>query len=155
MEARPALCGRVGRSWQGQPGSETSEREYRPLQGGKCLELRDGPRWRWPIQPKNPKGTGHEGWSMIRCGRSRRRRASWPFHVEGFVSQFGGGDTGNGGLTFELESLENIPAGFRAREGYMIIVPEEFVERFELVEPGKEFEVHCETRSRRKKLSSS
>ena len=46
--------------------------------------------------------------------------------------------------------LENIPAGWRARETYKILGPDEFVEVFELAEPGKNFEVYSEARYVRK-----
>jgi hypothetical protein len=53
-------------------------------------------------------------------------------------------------ISFETEAIENIPAGFRARETYTVTGPNEFVERFELAEPGKEFEIYSETHFRRK-----
>lgn len=46
--------------------------------------------------------------------------------------------------------LENIPAGRCARETYKILGPDEFVEVFELAEPGKNFEVYSEARYVRK-----
>ena len=39
------------------------------------------------------------------------------------------------------ESIENIPAGWRARETYVTHGPDEFEEIFELAEPGKPFVV--------------
>jgi len=33
-----------------------------------------------------------------------------------------------------------IPAGYRARETYTILSEDEFTERFEIAEPGKDFE---------------
>ncbi len=48
------------------------------------------------------------------------------------------------------ESIENIPAGFRAREAYRILGPNEFIERFEMAEPNKAFEVYSEARFKRK-----
>jgi hypothetical protein len=36
-------------------------------------------------------------------------------------------------------AIENIPPGWRARETYRFSGPDEFIELFELAEPGKEF----------------
>jgi hypothetical protein len=54
-------------------------------------------------------------------------------------------------LVFVTESIENIPAGWRARESYRILNNDEFVEVFELAAPGKDFEVYAENRFKRKK----
>ena len=54
-------------------------------------------------------------------------------------------------MVFATESIENIPAGWRARETYKILGPDEFVEVFELAEPGKNFEVYSDARYVRKK----
>jgi hypothetical protein len=43
---------------------------------------------------------------------------------------------------FVSESIENIPSGWRAKESYQVISPDEFIETFELAEPGKDFEVY-------------
>ncbi len=54
-------------------------------------------------------------------------------------------------LVFKSESLENLPAGFRARETYRILNHDEFVEIFELAAPGKEFAVYSENHFKRQK----
>jgi len=54
-------------------------------------------------------------------------------------------------IVFTSESIENIPAGFRARETYKILGPDEFTEVFEIAEPGKDFEVYSEAHFKRKK----
>ena len=54
-------------------------------------------------------------------------------------------------MVFTTDSIENIPAGFRARETYKILGPDEFVEVFEIAEPGKDFETYSENRYRRRK----
>jgi hypothetical protein len=60
-------------------------------------------------------------------------------------------DTDSKTLVFVTEQIENIPAGWRARETYRIVSADEFVEVFELAEPGKDFELYSEGRYRRKK----
>ena len=47
---------------------------------------------------------------------------------------------------FTSESIENIPAGFRARETYVFSGSAEIEEIFEIAEPGKDFEIHSRTR---------
>ena len=73
------------------------------------------------------------------------------FHVESFVIQYVTASSSGDAIVFTSESIENIPTGWRARETYKIVNPDEFVEVFELAAPGKEFEVYSEGRLRRKK----
>jgi len=54
-----------------------------------------------------------------------------------------------GKVVFTSEAIENIPAGWRARETYLIIGPDEFEELFELAAPGKEFEMYSRSRLKR------
>ncbi len=42
-------------------------------------------------------------------------------------------------IVFISESIENISPGWRARETYQVVSPNEFIEVFELAEPGKDF----------------
>jgi hypothetical protein len=72
------------------------------------------------------------------------------FHVEGFVNQYleEPGSTATK-LVFTTESIENIPAGWRARETYLVHGSDEFEEVFELAEPGKAFEEYSRARLQR------
>jgi hypothetical protein len=54
-------------------------------------------------------------------------------------------------LRFVSEAIENISPGWRARESYRILGPDEFFETFELAEPGKDFELYTESRLKRAK----
>lgn len=139
-------------SWEGdvsgQPGSGQSQREYKFVLNDRYLEVRN--KSTYPVQPKNPKGEVHEDWGMISYDRARKRLVLRQFHVEGFVNQYAAETSADGILSFHSEAIENIPAGFRARETYTITGANEFIERFELAEPGKDFEVYSETRFRRK-----
>ena len=47
---------------------------------------------------------------------------------------------------FVSESIENVPAGFRARETYVFSGPDQFEEIFEIAEPGKDFEIYSRSR---------
>jgi MFS family permease len=75
------------------------------------------------------------------------------FHVEGFVNTYVSDAISDGGrvITFTSEAIENIPAGYRARETYTILGKDEFSERFEIAEPGKDFTLYSENRLRRVK----
>lgn len=54
-------------------------------------------------------------------------------------------------MVFVSEGIENIPAGWRARETYRILGADEFTETFELAEPGKDFALYSENHFKRKK----
>ncbi len=47
-------------------------------------------------------------------------------------------------IVFTTEGRGDIPAGYRARETYKIIGPDDFAEVFEIAEPGKDFELYSE-----------
>jgi hypothetical protein len=132
----------------GQPGSGKCEREYRFTLNRKFIEVRN--KSIYPVQPKNPKGEVHEDWGMISYDRGRKKMVFRQFHVEGFVNQYSAEVGSDKPVLFQSESIENIPPGFRAREIYTIIGPNEFVERFEMAEPNKDFELYSETRFKRK-----
>ncbi|MGE5559692.1 MAG: hypothetical protein ACM3XN_01375 [Chloroflexota bacterium] len=53
-------------------------------------------------------------------------------------------------LVFETESIENIPAGFRARTTYRLDGPDTLRTFFELAEPGAEFTLYSENCLQRK-----
>jgi hypothetical protein len=70
---------------------------------------------------------------MMSFDKGRKNFVLRQFHVEGFVNQYVmTGATADGKtIVFASESIENIPAGYRARETYKIIGPDEFTEVFE------------------------
>ena len=142
-------------SWEGlakgQPGNGKVEREYQFVLNGKYLQAKN--KSTYPPQEKNPKGEIHEDWGLFSYDRSRKQFVLRQFHVEGFVNQYALDHAASNGktLVFVTESIENIPAGWRARESYRILNNDEFVEVFELAAPGKEFEVYAENRFKRKK----
>jgi hypothetical protein len=149
-----SIAGLVGR-WttasEGQPGNGTGEREYERVYSGRFIRGRS--RATYPPQEKNPKGEVHEDWGLFSYDRGRKQFVLRQFHVEGFVNQYAldRAASNDKTLVFVTESIENIPAGWRARESYRILNNDEFVEIFELAAPGKEFEVYAENRFKRKK----
>ena len=72
------------------------------------------------------------------------------FHVEGFVNTYVQEETGSDKrLVFVSEAIENIPNGWRARETYTVLNDNEFIERFELAEPGKDYGLYAEAHLKR------
>jgi hypothetical protein len=142
-------------SWEGtgngQPGLSKVQREYRLVLNDKFLHVQN--RSVYDPQPKNPKGETHEDWGMISFDKSRKQFVMRQFQVEGFVNQYVNTSTSADGKTivFTSENIENIPAGFRARETYKIMGPDEFTEVFEIAEPGKDLEVYSEGHFKRRK----
>ncbi len=138
---------------KGEPGVSQLEREYKFVLGGKFLNVTH--KSIYQPQEKNPKGEEHEDWGFFSYDRSRKIHIFRQFHVEGFVTQYRAETITPDGktLVFTSESLENLPAGWRARETYRILNDDEFVEIFELAAPGKEFAVYSENHFRRQKTA--
>jgi hypothetical protein len=141
-------------SWEGtskgQFGNGKVEREYRFTLNGTFLEVKN--KATYTPQDKNPKGEVHEDIGLISYDKMRKKFVLRQFHVEGFVNQYVLGNLSPDSKTFgfDTESIENIPAGWRARETYKILNSDEFVEIFELAPPGKEFSIYTENTFKRK-----
>lgn len=72
------------------------------------------------------------------------------FHVEGFVSQYvADAEQEPGTVVFSTEAIENIPAGWHARETYILSGADQLEEVFELAAPGKDFELYSRNRLKR------
>jgi hypothetical protein len=148
LAAVAPLLGRWAGTTEGQPGKGTVEREYVRLLGTRFIHGRN--RSSYPPQEKNPKGEVHEDMGVFSFDTGRKTIVFRQFHIEGFVSQYVSDPESTGTrLVFTTESIENIPAGWRARETYTFSSPNELEEVFELAEPGKPFEVYSRSRLRR------
>ena len=136
------LEGRWRGRGDGQPGRSSMERSYTFVLGQRFLQVRNTSVY--PVQEKNPKGEVHEDLGMFSYDRTRKKLVLRQFHVEGFVNQYVLAQARPDGneLVFVTESIENVPAGFRARETYRFIGADELEEVFELAEPNKEFELY-------------
>lgn len=144
------LVGRWEGTSEGQPGTGTLRREYERALGGRFIRVRN--RSEYPAQAKNAKGEIHEDEGYLSFDRARKRLVLRQFHVEGFVNQYVQDEgAAPGRVVFTTEAIENIPAGWRARETYLIQGPDAFEEIFELAEAGKPFEVYSRARLRRVK----
>jgi hypothetical protein len=68
---------------------------------------------------------------------ARKRVVFRQFHIEGFVNQYALDPSSTvERVVFTAESIENIPAGVRARETYVFSGSEQVEEIFEIAEPG-------------------
>lgn len=139
------VVGRWTGTSEGQPGKGRVERQYERVLGSKFIQVRN--QSTYPPQDKNPKGETHEDIGYFSFDAGRTRVVFRQFHLEGFVNQYvlePAATTDR--LVFVSEAIENIPAGFRARETYVFAGADQFEEIFEIAEPGKDFEVYSRTR---------
>ncbi len=148
MKPLQFLIGRWVGTSEGQPGAGSVQRSYTRILNSKYIQVTNESIY--PPQEKNPKGERHEDMGMFSFDANRQRLVLRQFHVEGFVNQYIAEPGAVGPpLVFTTEAIENIPPGWRARESYRALGPNEIEEVFELAEPGKEFEVYSHTRLKR------
>src|SRR5262245_20423165 len=127
------LVGEWDGTSEGQPGKGTVKRTYRFVLGDRFIHEQNVSTY--PPQDVNPKGEVHEHWSFLSRDRARKTYVLRQFHQEGFVNQFAMlPATSASPLVFESEALENVPKGWKARETYEIVSPDEFVEPFRVVD---------------------
>jgi hypothetical protein len=127
---------------EGQAGKGKYERSYEFVLNKKFIEVKN--KSTYPSSKENQKGEVHEDHGFISFDKSRKIFVLRQFHIEGFVNQYRieSISPDKRTIVFISESIENIPAGFRAKETYQILNDNEFTERFELAEPGKDFELY-------------
>jgi hypothetical protein len=136
-----------GRS-DGQPGHGTGRRQYARVLNSRFIRVEN--RTVYPPQANNARGETHEDYGMISFDTARQRAVLRQFHVEGFVNQYVAAlDASPDRIVFTSEAIENIPAGWRARETYAPVSDDEVEETFELAAPGQDFELYTRTRLRR------
>jgi hypothetical protein len=89
----------------------------------------------------------------ISYDQARRKFVFRQFHVEGFINQYVLDTLSEDGKTFAFvtEGIENIPAGWRAKEAYEIINDDEFTETFWLAAPEQDFELYITNHFKRKR----
>jgi hypothetical protein len=136
---------------EGQPGKGRYERSYEVVLNKKFIEVKN--KSTYPPSKENPKGEVHEDRGFISYDKSRKTFILRQFHIEGFVNQYKieSISPDNKIIVFISENIENIPAGFRARETYQIINENQFTETFEMAEPGKDFELYSKATLKRVK----
>ncbi len=139
------LVGRWTGTSEGQPGTGKVERRYERILGSRFIQVRN--RSRYPPQGKNPKGETHEDIGFLSFDSGRKRLVFRQFHIEGFVKQYLlETQSTSDRLVWISEAIENIPAGFRARETHVFSGPYQLEEIFEIAEPGKYFDLYSRSR---------
>jgi hypothetical protein len=142
------LIGRWEGSSEGQPGTGIVKREYTRILNDRFIRAQN--QSVYPPQERNPTGENHEDLGVFSFDKSRSRMVFRQFHVEGFVNHdVADAESQPRTVVFTSEAIENIPAGWRARETYVVLGPDEFEEVFELAEPGKPFEAYSRARLKR------
>jgi len=142
-------------NWEGQgkgePGDGKYERSYNWALNKKFIEVNNKSAYP-PSDNNKQKGEVHEDIGFISYDGMRKRFMLRQFHIEGFVNQYKLDSIADDSkkIVFVSEAIENIPQGYRARETYTIIDQNEFIEVFEIAEPGKDFAVYSEVRLKRK-----
>lgn len=136
---------------EGEPGKGNYTRSYKFVLGEKFIEVKN--KAEYPKQEKNPKGEVHEDIGYISYDKLRKTFVLRQFHVEGFVNQFTIESISPDGtsIVFISEAIENIPAGWRAKETYSLIGNGEITEVFKLAAPNGEFKTYSTVRLKRVK----
>ncbi len=132
----------------GEPGHGTADRTYSFVLNDRFLEVNNTSTY--PPQEKNKNGETHHDMGMIGYDKARKKFVFRQFHVEGFVNTYVQEESDDAKkIVFVSDSIENIAPGWRARETYLILNENEFIERFELGEPGKDFALYSEAHLKR------
>jgi len=98
----------------------------------------------------NKAGETHNDMGIISYDKGRKKFVFRQFHVEGFVNTYVQEESSDPKkMVFVSEAIENISPGWRARETYFFLNENEFIERFELAEPGKDFALYAEAHLKR------
>jgi len=141
-------------TWQGEangePGKGTVTRSYEMVLDGKFIEERNTSRYE--AKPgKEPEIHHHRG--FISYDKARKTLMLRHFHEEGFVNLYALNRelSSSTRLVFESQNFENFSNDWKARETYEVVSPDEFIETFELAEPGKEFAVYSRNHFKRTK----
>lgn len=133
----------------GQAGEGAVSRRYSYVMSGRYVQ--EVNTTRYPAQEKNKAGEVHEHLGMFSYDKVRKLIVLRQFHVEGFVNTFRQSlsPEGQGGLVFDSEMFENFSNAWKARESYLFISDDEFVETFELAPPGQAFQVYSRNHFKR------
>jgi hypothetical protein len=140
LAAVSALAGDWTGVGEGDPGTSAAWRHGERLHDGQYIRVEG--RSVYPRQEKNKTGEVHtqtDNWSY---DKARHRLILRQFDNLGFVSTYVEEPAASrpGHLVLTSESIENVPAGWKARYTYDFLGPDEYQERFELDPDGKGFQ---------------
>jgi hypothetical protein len=136
---------------EGEMGIGRYERNYQWALNGTFIQVRN--KAAYAPQEKSPQGEIHEDIGYINYNSLEKKFMLRQFHVEGFVNEYKLENISADRKTFVFLSfeIENIPAGWRARETYQIVNEDEYIETFELAAPGKDFTTYSRATMKRRK----
>lgn len=134
----------------GQPGKGTVQRTYELVLDGQFIEERNTSRY--DAKP-GQKPEIHEHRGFMSYDKTRKTFMLRHFHEEGFVNLYALNTDKSMAeyLIFDSVAFENFSNEWKARESYEVISPDEFVEIFELAEPGKDFVEYSRNHFKRRK----
>lgn len=140
------LLGRWNGTVQGESGNGNVSRSYEFTLGGRFIEERNVSTY--PAQQRNRRGEVDEHRGFISYDRRRRELVLRQFHQDGSVNTFvlDAAETTGSVLVFDSEAVENHDPGYRARATYEVYSSDEFIETFEVAEPGKPLDLYSRTR---------
>ena len=132
---------------EGQPGKGDYERGFQFILGNNFIEIRNKSTYLPSAENKN-MGEIHEDIGYVSYDGGRKTFILRQFHKEGFVNQYKlqSISPDKKTIVFVSEAIENIPAGYRAKETWQITSDNSFNETFELAEPGKDFILYTKTK---------
>lgn len=124
---------------EGQPGTSASSRHSARMHNGHFIRVEG--RSVYPRQEANPNGEVHTSLDVWSFDQRRNLLVMRQFDSLGFVSTYvqDRAASTEGRLVLISESLENVPAGWRARYTYEHAAPTEYRELFEL-DSGRGYE---------------
>lgn len=134
---------------EGGSGIGKYERSYKFIFNARFIEVKN--KSSYPPTEKTIMGEVHEDLGYISYDKIRKTFVLRQFHIEGFVNQYilDSISADNKTIVFLSEGIENIPAGWKAKETYRIVNENEFIETFELAEPNGLFEVYSKATLKR------
>jgi len=126
----------------GQPGKQSSSREYQFVSNGAFLWQRDHSVYEARSPQDAPKV--REDFGYFSYDKLAKTLVWRQFHSEGFVNEYRLESVSPDGKGFEFVTvrIENLPPGWRAKKSYRVLSADEFEETFSLVPPGKEFSAY-------------
>lgn len=142
-------------SWEGTAtgkfGKGAVESQYDLILDGSFLQV--NLRAKYEPRARYPEGELHREMAMLSFDRAAGKYVLRQFHNETIFNEYTTESISPDGHTIVMVTrhIENYAPGWRARETWKILGPDEFVEIFELAAPGKDFVTYVENRFRRKR----
>ncbi len=133
------LIGKWEGTGTGKWGASKVTREYDYLMGGTYIIGKNESRYE--KQENNPEDENHVNWDILSYDKNRKKYVLRQFHAEDITNTYAAdsAEVSTGKYEFESEAIENFGTGWKAREVYIKINENEFIEIFYLASPGKEY----------------